>query len=232
MRILWPLRVIRIAEHRFRLRLREALLSAPWSPKEGLNARQYRSYDEYVRHQASKLSAVGHRRLDSGMDRRLRAELVSRMRQDILPGNTVLCLAARRGGEVLAFRDLGASAIGVDLNPGPSNPVVIPADFHALPVRAASVDRLYTNSLDHAFDLPRLLNECRRVLRPHGILLVDAAAGHLEHTWATTGSWESISWPTLNELVFMVEACGWLLVNRSSIRLPHEGECLRFKKRV
>ena len=131
---------------------------------------------------------------------------------------------------MLAFRDLGASAIGVDLNPGPGNSVVIPADFHALPVRATTLDRLYTNSLDHAFDLPRLLNECQRVLRPDGILLVDAAAGHRERAWAITGSWESISWPTLDELVSMVEACGWLLVRRSRIQIPHEGECLRFRK--
>ena len=42
-----------------------------------------------------------------------------------------------------AFRALGAMALGIDLNPGPSNPIVLEGDFHRLPFADAVFDLVY-----------------------------------------------------------------------------------------
>lgn len=93
---------------------------------------------------------------------------------------SVVCLAARRGEEVEALIGLGYFAVGIDLNPGAENPYVVTGDFHALQFADASVDCVYTNSLDHAFDLPQILSEVRRVLKPRGLFVVDIVYGHEE----------------------------------------------------
>jgi ubiquinone/menaquinone biosynthesis C-methylase UbiE len=69
---------------------------------------------------------------------------------------------------VRAFRALGAMALGIDLNPGPSNPIVLEGDFHRLPFADAVFDLVYTNVLGHAFDLHALGREVCRVLKPAG----------------------------------------------------------------
>ena len=40
-----------------------------------------------------------------------------------------------------------------------------------------SVDVVYTNSLDHAFDIDRIAREVLKVLKPQGLLLVEAVQG-------------------------------------------------------
>lgn len=47
---------------------------------------------------------------------------------------------ARLGGEVRAFKSLGAVAVGIDLEPGRGNMDVIHGDFHAVPFPTASFD--------------------------------------------------------------------------------------------
>ena len=93
------------------------------------------------------------------------------------PDRTVLCLAARIGTEVKAFLDLGCRAIGIDLNPGKENPYVVQGDFHDLQYAPQSMDVVYTNSLDHAFDLERIAKEVLKVLKPDGLFLVEAVQG-------------------------------------------------------
>jgi hypothetical protein len=83
--------------------------------RPGYRRRQYRRYVAYLQHQSRKLP-----RLDlSDYDREYRTVLRERLEQ--LPQNwrgaRVLCLAARIGTEVKAFLDLGAFAVGVDINP-------------------------------------------------------------------------------------------------------------------
>ena len=91
-----------------------------------------------------------------------------------IPGKKVLCLGARLGEEVKAFRQLGhTNAIGIDLNPGPNNQYVIEGDFHSIPFDDAAFDGVYCNCLDHARDLRKVSAECARVLKPGGILALD-----------------------------------------------------------
>ena len=142
-----------------------------------LSQRRYASYEAYVDHQASKLTQI-ERRL-----RRVEAEDLDSFRTAFadcaaLQGrHTVLCLGARLGTEVRALMDLGHLAVGVDLNPGQANRYVLHGDFHQLVFPDASFTAVYTNTLDHVFDLPRMVGEIRRVLKPGGALIADVVPG-------------------------------------------------------
>ena len=63
-----------------------------------------------------------------------------------LDGQDAAVVGARIGTEVKAFLDLGAVAIGIDLNPGENNRYVVYGDFHDLQFASGSIDvvgRLY-----------------------------------------------------------------------------------------
>ena len=135
--------------------------------------REYSSVDAYRADQARKTADPATRaRFDARREHRIRS---FRVRWTVLtehapPGSRILCLGARYGEEVEAFRQLGFDATGVDLVPCP--PLVIEADFHNLPFADGSFDAVFTNSLDHALVLSCVLAEIRRVLRRPGWLLM------------------------------------------------------------
>ena len=137
-------------------------------------------------------------------------------------GLTVLCLGARIGTEVKAFLDLGAVATGIDLNPGPNNPHVVIGDFHQLSAEPHSLDVVYTNSLDHAFDLDRIANEVRRVLKPNGIFIVEAVHGR--DRGINPGFFESFFWENIEALVGAIEKAGFAVSDRVPISAPWPGE--------
>ena len=156
---------------------------------DGRHVRRYDDYEDYLEHQRSKLDLLDL----SDYDRRYRVALRDRLvAADLeLRGRSVLCLAARIGTEVRAFGDLGAFAVGIDLNPGPDNRYVLPGDFHDLQFADGSVDAVFTNSLDHALEPERLAAEVRRVLKPGGLLVLELATPQDE---TTDGQWEAFMW--------------------------------------
>ncbi len=140
-------------------------------PHTGVRSRRYRDYGHYVRHQAAKL----HRQFETLWEHDLADEEIVFDRYLALPlrGRSVLCLGARLGAEVRAFRRLGALALGVDLEPGPNNRHVLSGDVHALQFADAVFDYAFTNILDHVLDLEAFTEEVLRVLRPNGLLIVE-----------------------------------------------------------
>jgi SAM-dependent methyltransferase len=185
----------------------------------GISARRYGSYEEYVRHQRSKLALVDLREYD----RTFRADLAQRLQSQGWAGKAVLCLAARIGTEVRAFHDVGAFAVGIDLEPGKDNHWVLPGDFHQLVFPDDCVDGLYCNSLDHALELGRLLVEVKRVLKPGGIFLVDA-----QHRSDERDDWGATGWKSVDDLVGAIVDGGFELKARAPIRVPQPGEQLHF----
>ncbi|CAO0820302.1 hypothetical protein DFAR_1470047 [Desulfarculales bacterium] len=65
-----------------------------------------------------------------------------------------------------AFFDKDCFAGGIDLNSGYDNRYVLSGDFYHLQVANDSVDIVFSNSFDYAFDLNKLMGEVTRVLKP------------------------------------------------------------------
>jgi SAM-dependent methyltransferase len=92
-------------------------------------------------------------------------------------GESVLCLGARLGGEVRAFKSLGALAIGVDLEPGKDNMDVVVGDFENLAFPDATFSFAYSNVLDHLHNLHTFAAEACRVIKPGGFLFAALFSG-------------------------------------------------------
>ena len=142
--------------------------------KLGINKRQYASYQAYLEHQSEKLE----KKLSQIQQYDLEYEKIVKNRYQNafeFSGKTMLCLAARLGGEVRAFKSLGALAIGVDLEPGKNNKHVLYGDFHNLQFADNSFDFAFTNAIDHVFELEIFLQEVQRVLVSGGLFIVEFA---------------------------------------------------------
>lgn len=191
----------------------KAFESERWDRSGAVVRRNYGSYDEYLAHQSAKLAQVSERLAETEAKDLAEFERRFALCEELRACRTALCLGARRGTEVQALHRRGLFAVGIDLNPGPNNRLVLPGDFHALVFPEASVDVVYTNALDHAFDLGKLLAEVRRVLRPGGILIADVLDGFAEGF--TPGEYEALHWRDIETLCARIVEIGALeLVTR------------------
>lgn len=196
---------------------------------DGFSRRVYPDYDTYLAHQKTKFDAA-RGKFVRRHDERFYHALSSRL-ADLpldLQGRSVLCIAARQGTEVRAFIDRGAFAIGIDLNPGRENHYVVVGDFHALQFAHGSVQIVYTNSLDHAFDIDRVLAEIHRVLTAEGVLIAELNGGADQASDA--GFYESSSWSSVDEMRHRIEEHGFVLVHRGGFDVPWKGEQLVLRR--
>jgi len=196
----------------------------PWTKGAGkgeLSRRQYKSYEDYVRHQRAKLGKLDLTEYDQRFAEALQARL------SLLPlpweARSVLCLAARTGAECKAFIALGCFAVGIDLNPGSANRHVVTGDFHHLQFADHSIDYVYTNSLDHALDLERIAAEVKRVLKPSGYLIVEVARGAAEEGGIRGGLYESMWWERSSDVLNALCGAGYRLGATTSITHPFNG---------
>lgn len=196
---------------------------------DGVSRRVYPDYDTYLAHQKTKFDAARGkfvRRHDERFYDALTARLA--MLPLELTGRSVLCIAARQGTEVRAFIDRGAFAVGIDLNPGRENRYVMVGDFHALQFADGTVQIVYTNSLDHAFDLDRVIAEIHRVLAPDGLLIAELNGG--DDQASDAGFYESSSWSSVEEVRRRIEKHGFTLEQRSGFDVPWPGEQLLLRR--
>jgi len=105
-----------------------------------------------------------------------------------LAGETVLCIGARLGGEVRAFKSLGALGIGIDLNPGSGSLDVVAGDMEDVPFPPRTFSFVYTNVLDHVYRVDGLVAEVCRVLRPSGLLLAAVVGGGALDKYSPSGA--------------------------------------------
>lgn len=170
-----------------------------WSPGTDFTRRKYASYDAYLVHQTAKLDAI--------IDRLRRTEeedfavFLRRFEacRPLREARSVLCLGARLGTEVRALHRLGHFAVGLDLEPGPNNRYVLPGDFHNIVFPDGSLDAVYTNALDHVFDLEQVLGEIDRLLRCKGLFIADIELGYDEGF--IPGEFEATHWRNRQALV-------------------------------
>ncbi|HLB33029.1 MAG: hypothetical protein A3F67_08190 [Verrucomicrobia bacterium RIFCSPHIGHO2_12_FULL_41_10] len=175
------------------------------SEKEGdVLKRDYASYEEYLTHQKQKLDEM--LKMKGGFSNwdicEYRLKFYARFKHlsGLLPKDAViLCCGARQGTEVEVLHDLGFHhAYGIDLNPGPDNRIVRAGDFMNLQEKSDSVDLLYTNCVDHSFDLEAMMAEHARVLKPDGFLLYDMGTNMEE---GAGGPFEAVSWDRTENLI-------------------------------
>ena len=186
----------------------------------GFAHREYATYDLYLKHQASKLDAAYERRVEKDIEEvRFFSESFAEIRE-LRDARNVLCLGARLGGEVRALRNLRHFAVGIDLNPGKDNAYVHYGDFHALPFGNGTVDAVYTNALDHVYDLARVAKEVHRVLGPHGVFVADVIPGYGEGQ--LPGRNEATFWRSSADVFQAVRAAG-PFVCLSTRELPPRG---------
>jgi hypothetical protein len=162
------------AAERFAGFQREADVSSPYRRTSDFaavtSARRDPGWLENVALQQSKLGTAasdprvldGLRKVDAGRQAQVREQLREAMRRGTgglrsLVGARVLCIGARLGGEVRAFKSLGALAVGIDLNPGGYNMDVI-VRMRLATKRALTCARHVACACHVAWDAP-----CRQV---------------------------------------------------------------------
>lgn len=205
-------------------------LSDEWiegEPKPYFQRRNYRSCQQYIEHQKSKLAQLDLSKYDVEYRDALRARLG---RLGVLrPGTTVVCLAARIGTEVKAFLDHGCFAVGIDLNPGEENRYVVHGDFHDVQFADQSIDVVFTNSLDHAFDIHRLLGEIKRVLKLEGRLIIEIVVGTNEGQ--PPKFYESFCWTAIDDVVRLISDAGFEAVKHEGFDSPWNGRLVMLERR-
>jgi len=186
-----------------------------------LARRQVASYEDYLFLQAAKLERM-HLGSYERKFRRVLGERIGRL-DFVRHGCTVLCLGARLGAEVRAFRDHGCFAVGVDLNPGECNDSVLYGDFQQLRLPDRCVDIIYTNSVDHSFDFSGMISEMCRVLKPDGHVIVEAEPGTHDEAGLQPDMWATFRWERVDDLVTRIEDLGLALVSRAAFDSPRPG---------
>lgn len=126
-------------------------------------------YDEYVIKQGRKANNPEKAKLLVGsVPKRIKKfeEIFKEARKSLNKGN-ILCLGARTGCEIKAAENLGYAATGIDLYP--LDLIVIKGDWHNIPFPDDMFDNVYTNAVDHCYDVEKLALEVKRVLVPNGL---------------------------------------------------------------
>ncbi|MBD2002381.1 MULTISPECIES: methyltransferase domain-containing protein [Cyanophyceae] len=174
--------------------------------QEGLTYRDYENYDEYITHQKQKFEEII--KITGGFSNqviwewRLKFYRRFRLLTQILPNTAcIVCAGARQGTEVEVLRDLGfRNAYGIDLNPGSENPLVKIGDFLHMDNATSSVDLIYTNCVDHAWNLEELFSEHARVIKQDGYVLYDLSMDMKDGG----GPFEAVAWESEEELFLIM----------------------------
>lgn len=189
----------------------------------------YDNYESYIEHQASKLDKKPA--VCTKFDKLIEAEMDEFLdKYKIENKSSVLCLAARLGGEVRAFIKHGFFAVGIDLNPGQNNRFVLSGDFHDIQFPDHSVDIIFTNSMDHSLYIDKLLSEINRVLKPDGLLITKIPLGFKENNNHGFSTYEVSQWKRVSDVLelmvknFGIKESVQLKDNNVHIFTPKKGE--------
>ena len=102
-----------------------------------------------------------------------------------LSGAKSLCLGPQVCSEIIVLRELGSDCIGLDLVP--QEDYVVEGDFHDPPFPDGAFDFVYSNALDHVWDLGAFVAGAERVLRSGGLALFHLSLGQGIHSFDCMG---------------------------------------------
>jgi len=141
---------------------------------DNIKKREYLNYESYIEHQSDKLHT--HLKEIIRNDKRYEQIVLDRYKNLFdFKEKSIICLAARLGGEVRAFKKLNALAIGIDIEPGEKNEHVLYGDFHQLKFPDYIFDFAFCNAIDHVLYLDVFLKETNRILKPNGVFFLELA---------------------------------------------------------
>jgi len=198
---------------------------------EHITIRQYETHQEYLNHQASKLSSGlswlnDYEKMYSALLFEILHHLQGTISSFFQP--RVLCLGARRGTEVRVFKSLGFECIGIDINPGPDNPLVIKGDFHNLDPSIPQQDVVYTNCLDHIIDPDKFLNEVKRILNPGGYFVILYASVEA----VKNDKFASFGWDSFDNVLELIQRYGFEAVKQIPIEQNNFFEAVQILRRT
>lgn len=101
--------------------------------------------------------------------------------------------------------------------PGKRNPLVLHGDFQRLQFPDHCLDAVYSNSLDHAYELEGVVAEIERVLVPNGAAVIEVVAAN------RFGRWEATYWTDDNAVAEVFNRAGFKIRGRKRITVPWEG---------
>lgn len=175
------------------------------SSGEGFYFREYKSYEDYIKVQCSKYKKE-EEKIKADTERLLYPRFKERFETvaPLLPEKAnVICIGARSGWEVKAYRDLGHNGIGIDLYPGKDNPYVVYGDAHALEWPDGIFDLVYCNVIDHLPYMDKFMAEVGRVLNENGMCFFEFGRG------TRAEECEALAWESGDVLIEYLESvCG------------------------
>ena len=136
----------------------------------------YDKYHDYITHQKTKTLDPARRKkwLNEEWDLKLSGfkKIFSKLlEENVLHKNSrALCLGARTGQEVLALRELGLDAVGIDIVPHEN--LVLEGDMHDLNFQDNSFDFVFSNVFDHSLYPEKKISEIERVLKVGGFCMI------------------------------------------------------------
>jgi SAM-dependent methyltransferase len=142
---------------------------------ERLGSGRPAAYREYLRGQLAR--TLSKRANDPGVGARVLAARAAAAAPPA-PGRAVLCVGCRNGVELDEFARRGYDdVVGIDLFS--QRPDILVMDMHDLSFPDERFDVVYaSHSLEHAYDLDRVLREIARVARPGAVLAVEVPVRH------------------------------------------------------
>ena len=176
--------------------------------------REYVDYKAYKEHQIEKTNdPVKRKRRAARREKDLIkfAKWFEPLKRTCLKnGGKALSLGSWMGTEVEALKHLGFDAVGIDLVPYP--PLVLKGDFHKLRFKDSSFQLVYSNAVDHVYDLDRFVAEVSRVLTDQSVLLFGLLVG--PNVW---GTYLSLALDEPDDIVKPFEAEGFKVLELSSM---------------
>lgn len=140
---------------------------------------RYKTYEDYLSKQKEKTTDPERRKKWVGPEWSIKLngfkEVFATHSHVLNKVKNALALGARTGQEVVALREMGIDAIGLDLVP--HEPLVIAGDFHNIPFPDNYFDFVFTNCYDHSLYPKKLALEIERVLKTGGHALIHLHTG-------------------------------------------------------
>lgn len=173
-----------------------------YNKKDGITYRKYKfnEYNSYLKHQSFKFFLYEQPLLNA-FDKAVSYFFNNFKKIKIKKKSYILCLGARTGAEVKAFRKLGFFSVGIDLAFPKNSPFVLYGDFHNLDFPEKSFDLIYSNTLDHVYDHKKFIKEILRVLKKDGKILFDIQKGISENNRTVMGQFETCGWDNSDEII-------------------------------